>query len=107
VPRELSLWSMFVSADILVQAAEPSNSSLASDPNATPSPKAAERSTSSATPCRKPARDLRRVRATLQKELAAHFDKHKRYPSDRLRQSAELVVRFELDRSGHILFVRL
>ena len=44
-----------------------------------------------------------RVRVTWQKELAAHFDKHKRYPSDRSRQNAEVLVNFELDRTGRIL----
>jgi len=45
----------------------------------------------------------RRVRTTWQKELAAHLNKHKRYPSDRSNQGAEIVVRFALDRTGHVL----
>jgi periplasmic protein TonB len=44
-----------------------------------------------------------RVRATWQKELAAHLDKYKRYPSNRSMQAAEITVSFELDRSGHVL----
>ena len=40
----------------------------------------------------------RRVRATWQKELVAHFDKHKRYPADRAAKAAEIMVSFELDR---------
>ena len=43
------------------------------------------------------------MRATWQKELIAHLDKHKRYPSDRSQQSAEIVVSFALDRMGHVL----
>jgi TonB family protein len=35
--------------------------------------------------------------------LAAHFNKHKRYPADRSRQSAQNLVRFVLDRTRHIL----
>jgi TonB family protein len=50
---------------------------------------------------------VQRVRATWQKELAAHFDRYKRYPSDRSRRAAELIVSFELDRMGHILSTRI
>ena len=32
----------------------------------------------------------RRIRATWQKELVAHLDKHKRYPSERTQKSAEI-----------------
>ena len=45
----------------------------------------------------------RRVRATWQKELVAHLDKHKRYPTDRSQKSAEIQVRFTLDRMGRVL----
>jgi TonB family protein len=44
-----------------------------------------------------------RVRLSWQKELVAHLDHHKRYPADRAAQSAEVVVSFELDRTGHIV----
>ena len=45
----------------------------------------------------------RRERATWQKALMAHFDRHKRYPADRLTKSAEVTITFELDRMGHVL----
>ena len=45
----------------------------------------------------------RRVLVAWEKQLAAHFDKHKRYPPDRSHQAAEIVVSFVLDRTGHIL----
>ena len=45
----------------------------------------------------------RRARATWQKELVAHLDKHKRYPKERQQKSAEIQVRFALDRLGHVL----
>ena len=41
--------------------------------------------------------------ATWQKELVAHLDKHKRYPSERQQKAAEIAVRFTLDRLGHVL----
>jgi TonB family protein len=43
------------------------------------------------------------MRATWQKELLAHLDRHKRYPVDRSQKSAEILVSFALDRMGHVL----
>jgi TonB family protein len=43
------------------------------------------------------------VRATWTKELIAHLDKHKRYPAERQQKTAEIVVSFVLDRTGHVL----
>ena len=45
----------------------------------------------------------RRIRATWQKELVAHLDKHKRYPAERTQKSAEILVNFVLDRLGHVV----
>ncbi len=33
----------------------------------------------------------------------AHFNRHKRYPSERESKAAEITVTFELDRMGHVL----
>ena len=49
----------------------------------------------------------RRQRATWQKALMAHFDRHKRYPTDRLTKSAEITVTFDLDRVGHVVSARI
>jgi TonB family protein len=46
--------------------------------------------------------DAARLRATWQKELIAHLDKHKRYPGRGLK-SAEILVSFVFDRKGHVL----
>ena len=43
------------------------------------------------------------MRATWQKELIAHLDRHKRYPAERSQKSAEILVGFALDRMGHVL----
>ena len=40
---------------------------------------------------------------TWQKELLAHLDKYKRYPSDRSQKSAEILITLSLDRTGHVL----
>jgi periplasmic protein TonB len=44
-----------------------------------------------------------RVRATWQKELIAHFNRHKRYPADRASQTAEILVNFVLDDTGRVM----
>ena len=41
-----------------------------------------------------------RERVTWEKELAAHFNKFKRYPAERSVQAAEVIVSFALDRPG-------
>ena len=38
-----------------------------------------------------------------EKELVAHLDRHKRYPAERSQKSAEIVISFALDRTGHVL----
>jgi protein TonB len=49
----------------------------------------------------------RREKATWQKELAAHFNKFKRYPAERKSPRAEVVVSFVLDRLGHVIAKRI
>jgi protein TonB len=48
-----------------------------------------------------------RQRVTWEKELAAHFDKFKRYPAERAEKAAQVVVSFVLDRMGHIVSSRI
>lgn len=48
-----------------------------------------------------------RIRMTWQKELAAHLNRHKRYPSGGDNRNAEIVVNFVLDRTGRILSSRV
>ena len=48
-------------------------------------------------------RSARRMRATWTKELVAHLDKHKRYPAERQQKTAEIIVSFVLDRTGHVI----
>lgn len=44
-----------------------------------------------------------RSRVTWQKELMAHLDKYKRYPTERSQRSAEIVIALTLDRTGRVL----
>jgi protein TonB len=44
-----------------------------------------------------------RARVTWQKELMAHLDKFKRYPTERSQKGAEILIAMTLDRTGRIL----
>jgi TonB family protein len=81
----------------------PSEQSVAAEASAMPPVMAALESAHSITPAQGIGESANLVRLTWQKELAAHFDHHKRYPADRVNKAAEIVVSFVLDRTGHIL----
>jgi TonB family protein len=77
--------------------------SIAAEATATPSSEAIPEGTRSVAPAQGTGASAKRLRATWQKELIAHLDRHKRYPSDRSQKSVEIVVSFVLDRMGHVL----
>jgi periplasmic protein TonB len=83
--------------------ATPSNASITAQETAVPTIKDIHDVRRSATPSPGTGTSSVREQVTWRKELAAHFDKFKRYPSDRGSESAEVVVSFALDRTGHIL----
>jgi len=85
-----------------VQAAA-STESVAAEATATPSSEAIPEGPRSVAPAIGTGETARRVRATWQKALVAHLDKHKKYPSERQQKAAEIYVRFTLDRLGHVL----
>ena len=66
----------------------------AAEATATPSTEAIQEGPRSVAPAFGTGDTARREKATWQKELAAHFDKFKRYPEDRVMQHAEVVVSF-------------
>ena len=80
-----------------------STESVAAEATATPSSEAIQQGPSSVAPAQGTGESAQRMRATWQKELIAHLDKHKRYPASRSQKSAEIVVSFALDRMGHVL----
>jgi protein TonB len=80
-----------------------STESVAAEATATPSTEAIPEGPRSVAPALGTGETARRVRATWQKELIAHLDKHKRYPAERVQKTAEIVVSFALDRMGHVL----
>jgi TonB family protein len=87
--------------------AEASTQSVAAEATALPSVPHAIEAPHSVGPAPGTAEGARRDRVTWQKELAAHFNKYKRYPQDRVMQKAEVLVNFVLDRSGHVLSTRV
>ncbi len=87
--------------------ADPSEQSAAAEATAMPTVEDATKLLRSVTPTQGTGASAVRERVTWQKELAAHLDKFKRYPSDRVMQSAEVVVSFVLDRVGHVLSTQI
>jgi TonB family protein len=84
-------------------AADPSQASPAVEQTAMPSVENADASPRSIAPSPGTGESTARQRVTWEKELAAHFNKFKRYPADRAVQSAEVIVGFALDRVGHVV----
>jgi protein TonB len=80
-----------------------SQESVAAEATATPSTEAIQEGPRSVAPAQGTGQSAQRMRVTWQKELIAHLDKHKRYPTERSQKSAEIIVSFELDRMGHVL----
>jgi TonB family protein len=85
----------------------PSEQSVAAEATAAPSIEKAPEAPKTVAPAQGIGESARRAKLSWQKELAAHFDRHKRYPADRTAKAAEIVVTFELDRAGHVLSVQL
>jgi periplasmic protein TonB len=80
-----------------------SQESIAAEATAMPSSDNIPEGTRSVAPAQGTSDTAQKVRATWQKELIAHLDKHKRYPAERALKSAEILVGFALDRMGHVL----
>jgi protein TonB len=90
-------------AKVAAVQTQASQESVAAEATAVPSSDNIPEGTRSVAPAQGAGETARRVRATWQKELIAHLDKHKRYPAERALKSAEILVGFALDRMGHVL----
>ena len=80
-----------------------SQESVQSEASAMPALDNAPKAQRSVAPAIGTGESARRARVTWEKELMAHFNRHKRYPSERESKAAEITVTFELDRMGHVL----
>jgi periplasmic protein TonB len=87
--------------------ADPSTESVATEETATQTIESTPEAPRSVAPAPGTGASAQRERVTWQKELAAHFNKYKRYPADRAMRPAEVVVSFVLDRIGHVLSTRV
>jgi periplasmic protein TonB len=90
-------------AKVATVQTQASQESVAAEATATPSSENIPEGARSVAPAQGTGESAQRMRATWQRELMAHLDKHKRYPADRALKSAEIVVGFVLDRMGHVL----
>jgi periplasmic protein TonB len=81
----------------------PSVESAAVEATAPPSTEMIAESTRSITTVQGIGVSAQRARATWQRELIAHFNRHKRYPANRSARTAEILVGFELDETGRVL----
>src|SRR4051812_16906261 len=80
-----------------------STESIASEATATPSTEAVPEAPRSVAPAPGTGEAARRQRVTWTRQLVAHLDRHKRYPANRVQKTAEIVISFELDRTGHVI----
>ncbi len=87
--------------------AMPSQASAAVQATAAPSIENALQSPRSVAPLQGTGDSAVRERVTWEKELAAHFNKYKRYPEEHSAEGAQVVVSFNLDRAGHVLSSRV
>ena len=84
-----------------------SQESVAAEATVAPSSENIPQGERSVAPAQGIGESLQRAKLNWQKELVAYLDRHKRYPADRARKSAEILVSFVLDRLGHVLSVSI
>jgi len=94
-------------AKVATVQTQASQESTAAEATAAPTVEDAPQAEKSVAPAQGIGASLQRVKVKWQKELVAHFDRHKRYPPDRAQKSAEILVNFVLDRIGHVLSVNI
>jgi periplasmic protein TonB len=93
-------------AKIATVQTQASAESVAAEATATPSTEAIPEGPRSVAPVQGTGESAQRMRVTWEKMLIAHFNKHKRYPAQR-STSAEILVGFDLDRTGHVLSINI
>jgi protein TonB len=92
---------------VSAKIANPSEASAAQDATTAPTIQNAPVAAKSTTRAQGTGDSAYRARVTWQKELLAHLDKYKRYPTDRSEMSAKILVTISLDRTGRVLSANL
>jgi protein TonB len=77
--------------------------SVASEATAAPSIETAKEAEQSVAPVQGTGDSTLRLRATWAKQVAGHIERHKIYPGNAPRRTAQVVVSFTIDRLGHVL----
>ena len=90
---------------VKVMETSPSQESVASEAAAAPTSETMKEAPVSAAPVLGTGESARRVRTTWQRQLLAHLDRHKRYPSGATHPTGQVMVSFLLDRLGHVVSV--
>jgi periplasmic protein TonB len=90
-------------AKVATVQTQASQESVAAEATAAPSLENVPRAERSVAPAQGIGESLQRVKVKWEKELVAHFDRHKRYPANRVQKGGEVLVSFVLDRLGHVL----
>jgi TonB family protein len=83
--------------------ATPSAESLAAEATAPPPSDVAKEDKRSVAPVQGMGQSAQKSKTTWQKELAAYFLRHQRYPKGQAPKNVQVLVSFTLDRSGHVL----
>jgi periplasmic protein TonB len=94
-------------SEVSITPTIPSVESVATEATAPPTSEVIPVSARSLTPAQGTGESPERVRATWHKDLIAHFNRRKRYPSNRSLQGAQLLVGFSIDETGHVLSSRI
>jgi protein TonB len=93
--------------DVKTTRVKPSEESVAQEATAAPTVENVPEAAKSTTRAQGTGESPDRARVTWHKELLAHLNKYKRYPTDRSQKSAEILVTMNLDRTGHVLTVNI
>lgn len=88
---------------VMAQPSNASAESVASEAAAPPPSETAVEAPRSVAPAIGTGDSARRIKATWQRELVAYLDRHKRYPTGAPPRTAEILVNFTLDRTGHVV----
>lgn len=88
---------------VKVMETSPSQESVASEAAAAPTSETMKEAPVSAAPVLGTGESARRLRTTWQRQLLAHLDRHKRYPSGATHPTGQVTLSFVLDRVGHVV----
>ena len=84
-----------------------STASVAAEATAAPTQESSREAPAAVAPSIGPGRNAARERASWQRRLVAHLDRHKLYPAGGARRDVEALVRFTIDRTGRVLLTSI